>query len=66
MPFLNRMAVCFGVVCATLAIVTILRPLKQPVVMPQTDLISLESSKSAKVWGIVVVVVTLMLYWMFW
>jgi SSS family solute:Na+ symporter len=66
MPFLNRMAVCFGIVCATLAIVTILRPLRQPVVMPQTDLISLESSKSAKVWGIVVVVVTLMLYWMFW
>lgn len=66
MPFLNRMAVCFGIVCATLAVVTILRPLKQPVQMPQTDLIALESSKSAKVWGIVVVVVTLMLYVVFW
>jgi len=66
MAFLNRMAICFGVVCATLAVVTIVKPLTTPVVMPTTDLIALESSKSAKLWGIVVVIVTLMLYWMFW
>jgi len=64
--FLNRMAICFGVVMATLAIVTLLKPLRVPVVMPTSDLISLESSKSAKVWGIVVVVCTLVLYWIFW
>lgn len=66
MPFLNRMAVCFGVVMATLAIVTIIKPLAKPVVMPTTDLIALESSKSAKIWGIVVVVSTLALYAIFW
>ncbi len=66
MPFLNRMAVCFGVVMATLAIVTLIKPLAKPVVMPTTDLIALESSKSAKIWGIVVVVSTLVLYGIFW
>ena len=58
MPFLNRMAVCFGVVMAVLALVSIIRPLKTPVVMPTTDLVALESSKSAKVWGIGVVIAT--------
>jgi SSS family solute:Na+ symporter len=66
MAFLNRMAVCFGVIVATLAIVSIVAPLRTPVVMPTTDLIALESSKSAKVWGAVVVVCTLILYVVFW
>jgi hypothetical protein len=34
--------------------------------MPITDLISLESSKGAKVVGLVVVVTTLLLYALFW
>jgi solute:Na+ symporter, SSS family len=42
------------------------KPLAKPVVMPTTDLIALESSKSAKIWGIVVVVCTLALYAIFW
>ena len=66
MAFLNRMAICFGVVVATLAIVTLVKPLTKPVVMPTSDLIALESSKSAKIWGIAVVVVTLALYAVFW
>jgi SSS family solute:Na+ symporter len=64
--FLNRMAICFGVVMATLAIVTLVKPLARPVVMPTSDLIALESSKSAKFWGIVVVIATLLLYVIFW
>jgi SSS family solute:Na+ symporter len=64
--FLNRMAICFGVVMATLAIVTLVKPLAKPVVMPTSDLIALESSKSAKLWGIVVVIATLVLYAIFW
>lgn len=66
MAFLNRMAVCFGVVMATLAIVTLVKPLRQPVVMPTTDLIALESSKGAKIWGMVIVLITLLLYVVFW
>jgi SSS family solute:Na+ symporter len=66
MAFLNRMAICFGVVMAVLAIVTVVKPLAKPVVMPTSDLIALESSKSAKVWGWIVVLVTLVLYAIFW
>jgi len=66
MAFLNRMAICFGVIVVTLGIVTLVKPLKVPVVMPTTDLISLESSKSAKFWGYVVVACTLVLYVIFW
>jgi SSS family solute:Na+ symporter len=66
LAFLNRMAICFGVVMATLAIVTLVKPLAKPVVMPTSDLVALESSGSAKVWGIVVVIATLLLYVIFW
>lgn len=65
-PFLNRMAICFGVVFAVMMAITLIKPLAQPVVMPTTDLISLESSKTAKVWGIGVVIATLALYAIFW
>jgi hypothetical protein len=34
--------------------------------MPTTTLIALEESKWAKLWGVVVVAVTLLLYWVFW
>lgn len=66
MAFLNRMAICFGTVLAVLALVTLVRPLKTPVVLPTTDLIALESSKSAKIWGVAVVLATACLYWVFW
>lgn len=65
-PFLNRMAICFGVVFLVMAVITAVKPLAQPVVMPTTDLIALESSKKAKVYGIGVVIATLVLYAIFW
>ncbi len=65
-PFLNRMAICFGVVFVVMMGITLVKPLAQPVVMPTTDLIALESSKSAKIWGIGVVIATLILYAVFW
>ena len=64
--FLNRMAICFGAILVILTIIRLVNPLKKPVEMPTTDLIALESSKSAKTWGIVVVVATLILYAIFW
>jgi len=64
--FLNRMAICFGIVLFVLTLIRLINPMKQPVVMPVTDIIALESSKSAKLWGGVVVVATLALYWLFW
>jgi SSS family solute:Na+ symporter len=64
--FLNRMAICFGAVFLVMAAITVVKPLREPVKLPVTDLISLESSSRAKVWGIAVVVATLLLYWIFW
>ncbi len=64
--FLNRMAICFGVIIAVLAIVTVVKPLAKPVVLPTTDLIALESSKLAKICGFGVVIATLALYAIFW
>lgn len=65
-PFLNRMAICFGVVFVVMIGVTLLKPLDKPVVLPVTDLIALESSKTAKWGGIAVVIATLALYIYFW
>jgi solute:Na+ symporter, SSS family len=65
-PFLNRIAICFGAVFLVMAVITAVKPLAQPVVMPTTDLIALESSKKAKVFGIGVVIATLILYVIFW
>jgi SSS family solute:Na+ symporter len=66
MAFLNRMAVCFGVVVLVLGAITFLKPMAKPVVLPTTDLIQLESSRSAKIIGIGIVVLTLCLYALFW
>lgn len=66
MPFLNRMAVCFVAVFLLMLLITLIKPLPKPVVMPTTDLIALESSKTAKIWGVVVVVATLVLYVVYW
>ena len=64
--FLNRMAICFGAVLLVMTVITVVKPLAKPVVLPTTDLISLESSKTAKMFGIGVVIATLVLYAIFW
>ncbi len=66
MAFLDRMALCFFIVGGVGALVTLLNPLPQPVKMPVSDSIALETSSSAKVWGWLVVVGTLALYAIFW
>ncbi|MGL4399434.1 MAG: sodium:solute symporter family transporter [Luteolibacter sp.] len=65
-PFLNRMAICFGVVFAVMSIITLVKPMEKPVVMPTTDLIALESSKIAKIWAVGVIIGTIALYIYFW
>ena len=64
--FLDRMAICMVVVAAVLGLLTLLNPLKQPVVLPVNNEIALETSMSAKVWGWIIVVATLALYVIFW
>ncbi|MCG8555922.1 MAG: sodium/solute symporter [Proteobacteria bacterium] len=64
--FLDRMAICFGVVLVVLAVLTAARPLKEPVVLPVNEDMDMTSTKGAKTFGGVVVVLTLILYAVFW
>jgi len=66
LAFLDRMAVCFFGVLAIMTVLTWLKPLETPVVLPTNTRIQLESSKGAKTAGIAVVVVTFLLYGIFW
>ena len=66
LAFLDRMAVCLFVVLAIMTVLTLLKPLETPVVLPTNNRIQLESSKGAKTAGIAVVVITLLLYGIFW
>jgi SSS family solute:Na+ symporter len=66
LAFLDRMAVCFFVVLGLMAVITWLKPLEKPVELPVQTKIALESSMGAKTAGIAVVVVTLILYGIFW
>jgi SSS family solute:Na+ symporter len=63
--FLNRMAVCFALCLLIMAAITIARPLAQPVVLPHNTTIALDSSRGAKLGGVMVVAVTLLLYFLF-
>ena len=65
LQFLNRMAVCFALCLAVMGVITAMKPLPQPVEFRQNTAIALESSRSAKLGGIVVVIVTLILYFLF-
>lgn len=63
--FLNRMAICFGLCLLIMAIITIVKPLARPIEFERKSQVDLSSSGSAKIAGIVVVVITLVLYILF-
>jgi len=63
--FLNRMAICFGLCLVVMTIITLLKPLAEPVEFKQQSTLNLRSSNGAKIAGIVVVVITLVLYFLF-
>jgi SSS family solute:Na+ symporter len=60
------MAITFGVDLVVLGAMTVLFPLDRPVTLPEQTTVATESSSSAKLWGVVVVLLTLVLYWIFW
>lgn len=63
--FLNRMAICFALCLFVMAVITLVKPLPQPVQFQQKTTIGLESSKGARAAGLVVVGITLLLYVIF-
>jgi len=64
--FLNRMAITVGVLAAVLAVVTMLAPLKEALVLPTQKEFDMTASKGAKTFGLIVVLVTVVLYIIFW
>ncbi|HPF37474.1 MAG TPA: sodium/solute symporter [Phycisphaerae bacterium] len=64
--FLNRMALCFGILIAVLSALTLATPLARPVDLPVNPQMDITPSRGAKVFGIVICVATVALYIVFW
>lgn len=64
--FLDRMSLTFLIVIGVLTLLTLTKPLKNPVVLPVNEEMDVTSSSSAKFFGGVVVVLTAVLYVIFW
>ena len=65
MAFLNRMAVTLTTIAVVLGLLSLLKPLAEPVTLPVQTKIALDSSAGAKFWGVAVVIATVALYWVF-
>ncbi len=64
--FLNHMAITFIVLVAMMAIITAVKPLEKPVQLPVKEDIDVTPSPQAKIMGIVIIVITIILYAIFW
>ena len=64
--FLNRMAITFAVILLVMAIITALKPLKEPVKLPVREDIDMSPTPKTVGLGISVIVITLLLYVIFW
>jgi SSS family transporter len=62
----NRMAICFFVILAVLTLMTLLKPLPAPVTLPVNENMDMRTDQRTKVFGIAVIVLTLILYAIFW
>lgn len=66
MAFLNKMAITFAVLIVAMTIVTILKPLKEPKVMPTRKDIDMTPAPSVIWLGGLVIAITISLYVIFW
>jgi SSS family solute:Na+ symporter len=64
--FLNRMAISFVVVLAVMIVMTIVNPLREPVRMPVREDYDMKPTPQVLWLGIAVIIVTLVLYGIFW
>ena len=63
--FLNRMAICFALCLLVMGVITLIKPLSAPVEFKQQSNLNLESSKGARIAGLIVIALTLILYFIF-
>jgi SSS family solute:Na+ symporter len=64
--FLNRMAITFVVILVTMFVITKLKPLPEPKVMPVRKEFDMRPAPSVVWLGVLVIVITLALYVIFW
>ena len=64
--FLNRMAITFVVILAVMTVITVLRPLAEPKVMPVREQFDSRPAPSVAWLGGVVIAATIVLYIVFW
>jgi len=64
--FLDRMAICFAAVLAVLGAVTLLKPMPKPVDLPVNASMDMRVDRGTKVFGGLVVALTLLLYVVYW
>ncbi len=63
--FLDRMAICFFIVLLAGIAITVVAPMKTPVILPTNDKIDLETSSGARLAGVGVIVVAIAMYVVF-
>lgn len=64
--FLNRMAITFVILLVIMSVMTILNPLREPKVMPEREGFDSKPDAMIKGMGLTVVVLTILLYIIFW
>jgi solute:Na+ symporter, SSS family len=64
--FLNKMAITFGGVILAMLVITVIRPLKEPVVMPVKEDFDMKPTPAVAWLGGLVILITLSLYVIFW
>jgi SSS family solute:Na+ symporter len=66
MAFLNRMAITVGAIGAVLVLLTLVSPLREPITLPRQTRIDMTTSRGSLYGGLLVVVLTAVLYVVFW
>jgi hypothetical protein len=66
LAFLNRMAITVGVLGLVLGAITMIAPLQERVSLPEQQKFDMTSSGGAKIFGLIVVAATVVLYIVFW
>jgi len=64
--FLNRMAITVGSIAAILLFLTLINPMKERITLPEQTKIDLNWSKGSIYFGVFVVILTVILYIVFW
>jgi len=66
MAFLNRMGITVGAIVAILLLVTLIKPMKERITLPVQTKIELNWSKGSVYFGLLVTLLTIVLYIIFW